>query len=132
MAPSKNQRRARVALGALFLSASVVHATNRKFFAKLIPSPSMSRYENVIDPGTEVVLAVIGLTMFVPGFQMVARLLPTAFLVPTFPAAINQVRHPERMKELGLPPIVVAARIPVQAGVLALVWWATRRPVLDD
>jgi hypothetical protein len=39
-------------------------------------------------------------------------------LLPTFSEAVNLVRHPERMKALGIPPKLALARIRVQAGVL--------------
>jgi uncharacterized membrane protein len=69
--------------------------------------------------------------MFIPRLRVLARWINLAMLVPTLPAAIDQTRHPDRMRELGLNPKAVAARIPVQMLVAALTWWATR-PLSDD
>jgi uncharacterized membrane protein len=67
-----------------------------------------------------------GLTFFDARLRNVARWSSIALLVPTFPEAFRQVREPERMKALGLPPRVAGARIVAQAAVLGIVWWSTQ------
>ena len=46
-------------------------------------------------------------------------------LVPTLYAAIDQVRHPDRMRALGVPPQLTPVRVVAQILVIALLWWAT-------
>jgi hypothetical protein len=52
-------------------------------------------------------------------------------LVPTLPAAIDQINHPEVLRKAGIPPQLAPVRVVVQTLVAALTWWATR-PLPND
>lgn len=99
------KQRSRFALGVIFLGIAVLHRTKRDFFAKLVPA-RLSRYATTVDTATELVMAASGVSFLVPTLRPVARYLPTSMLVATLPAAIDQVRHPEAMREVGVPPVL--------------------------
>jgi uncharacterized membrane protein len=105
----------------------VLHFQKRELFGQLVPTP-LAKYEREVDLGTEALMAASGVCFLVPGLHRVARRLTLGFLVPTFPAAFAQARHPEKTRELGIPTALVVARIPAQAAMCAWIWWATRSP----
>lgn len=125
MNPNDRKRLARRVLGTAFTGAGIAHFTHAEFFANLVPA-SLARYRREINWATGVYQTAGGLTFFDVRLRTVARWSSIALLVPTFPEAFRQVREPERLKALGLPPRLAAARIVAQAAVLGLVWWSTQ------
>jgi uncharacterized membrane protein len=115
----------RILLGVMFGGAGIAHFTKREFFDQLVPA-WLARYRTPISVATGIIQLVGSVTMFIPRLRAVARWSNIGLLVPTFPAAFDQVRHPDRMRELGIPPALVIARIPAQMLVIAVTWWATR------
>ena len=130
MTTSHPARRARILLGTAFTGAGIAHVVKHEWFEQLVPD-SLSQWRKPISAVTAVIQFVGGISMFVPRLRVIARWTNLAMLVPSLPAAIDQTRHPDRMRALGLNPKAVAARIPVQMGVAALTWWATQ-PLPDD
>jgi uncharacterized membrane protein len=122
--------KARVLLGTAFTGAGIAHVVKHEWFEKLVPE-SLSQWRKPISAVTAVIQFVGGISMFVPRLRVIARWVNLMMLVPTLPAAIDQTRHPDRMRELGLNPKAVAARIPVQMLVVTATWWATR-PLPND
>jgi hypothetical protein len=55
-----------------------------------------------------------------------ARWANLAMLVPTLPAAADQINHPDVLRKAGIPPALAPVRVVVQTLVAALTWWATR------
>lgn len=124
-------RNARVLLGMAFSGAGIAHVVKHEWFEQLVPDV-LSQWRKPISAATAVVQILSGISMFIPRLRAFARWSTVGLLVPTLPAAFDQTRHPERMRELGLNPKTVAARIPAQMLVVALAWWATRPPPIDQ
>lgn len=120
------RRRSRM-IGAAFLGAAVIQATNRETFANLVPD-QMAEHKGTFQGGMTVGLAGIGLSFFAPRLRQVSRWAPTAVLVSTLPAAIQQVREPERLERVGLPPQLAPVRVIAQLLMIAGIWRATRKP----
>lgn len=129
--PSTARRRSQIALGTIFTGVSVFHFLKRDFFAKLVPAP-LRKYEREVDYATEALMATAGMCFWIPKTSHVARWMTTAILVPTFPSAIGQVRHPEQLEKVGLPPKVAPVRVVAQLGMLTWIWWATKRPAATN
>lgn len=77
---------------------------------------------------TQVLLGVAGISFLAP-LRLLVRVAALGVLVSSLLEAVNQVRQPDRMGEAGVQPRVAAARIPVQLAVIAVVLYATRRPI---
>lgn len=129
MTTSDPADKVRIMLGAAFTGAGIAHVVKHEWFEQLVPEP-LSQWRKPISAITAVIQFIGGISMFIPRLRTVARWTNLAMLVPTLPAAIDQTRHPDRMRELGLNPKAVAARIPVQILVASLTWWSTH-PVAD-
>ena len=85
----------------------------------------MQKYQAPVQAGTRVVLGVAGVSFLVPPLRPVARWTAIPMLVASLPEAVNQVRHPEQMREAGVPPQLTPVRVAVQCLVIAAVWRAT-------
>jgi uncharacterized membrane protein len=125
MQPTGRARVARRILGVLFTGAGVAHFTHSSFFAGLVPE-RLATYRREINLGTGVYQTVGGLGFFFPRGRNLARWSALTLLVSTLPAAVGQVRDPERLRALGVPPQVTPVRVVAQVLMIALVWWATR------
>lgn len=119
-------RALRIGLAALFGGAAVLHTRNRPLFESLVPA-SLRRYSEEVNLVSEATLVAIGTGVLVRPLRRPGRWVATALLLGSLPEALNQVREPDRMKALGLPQPAVIARVPVQLGVLALIWIATQK-----
>jgi uncharacterized membrane protein len=116
---------ARVLLGTAFTGAGIAHILKHPWFEGLVPKP-LARWRKPISAITAVMQIVGGLSMFVPRLRSVARWTNLAMLVPTLPAAADQIRHPESLRQAGVPPQLAPIRVVVQALVVVLTWWATQ------
>lgn len=116
---------ARRVLGVLFTGAGLAHFTHASFFTGLVPD-RLGSYRREINTGTGVYQTAGGLAFFSPRRRGLARWSALSVLVPTLPAAIDQVRDPERMRKLGVPPALTPLRVAAQIAMIGLVWWATR------
>lgn len=117
-------------LGVLFTGAGVAHFTNASFFTSLVPE-SLGNYRREINLGTGIYQTAGGLAFFSPRRRNLARWSALSVLVPTLPAAVGQVRDPEGMRKLGVPPQLTPVRVVVQVAMIGLVWWATRPDAPD-
>lgn len=122
---------ARRILGVLFTGAGVAHFTNVSFFTSLVPE-NLAKYSNQINTGTGIYQTAGGLAFFFPEDRHLARWSALAILIPTLPAAIQQVREPERMRALGVPPRLTPVRVAAQILMAGLVWWATSSDTKPD
>jgi uncharacterized membrane protein len=118
-------RKARILLGTTFTGAGIAHVVKHEWFEQLVPE-SLSQWRKPISAVTAVIQFVGGVSMFVPRLRVVARWTNLAMLVPTLPAAIDQINHPEVLRKAGIPPQLAPVRVVVQTLVAALTWWATR------
>lgn len=115
----------RLALGTAFTAAGVAHLVKHEWFEQLVPE-SLAQWRKPISAITAVAQIVGGVTMFIPRLRSVARWTNLAMLVPTLPAAADQIRDPETLRRVGIPPQFAPVRVVVQTLVAALTWWSTR------
>jgi uncharacterized membrane protein len=80
---------------------------------------------------TGVARTVGAITMFVPRLRAVARWTNLGLLVPTLPTAVAQTTQSDRMRELGIPPALVIARIRPDAPRRGILENATPDPALS-
>lgn len=118
-------RRARIVLGTAFTGAGIAHIIKRQWFESLVPE-QLSQWRKPISAVTAAIQIVGGIAMFVPRLRLLARWVNMAMLVPTLPAAADQINHPEMLRRAGIPPALAPVRVVVQAVVATLTWRATR------
>ncbi|MBE9404996.1 hypothetical protein IOE58_12665 [Brachybacterium sp. Marseille-Q2903] len=127
MTTARTHRTLSRVIGAAFLGAAAIQATNKETFSNLVPD-QLADHKETIQGGMTVGLAGIGLSFFVPRLRQVSRWAPTAVLVSTLPTAIQQVREPEQLEGVGLPPQLAPVRVIAQLLMIAGIWRATRKP----
>lgn len=120
-----SDRNARMLLGAAFTAAGIAHVIKHEWFEGLVPQP-LAQWRKPISAVTAVIQIVGGVSMFIPKLRTVARWTNLAMLVPTLPAAADQINHPEVLRQAGIPPRLAPVRVVVQTLVAALTWWATQ------
>lgn len=125
MTTTDSTRKVRTLLGVAFAGAGIAHFVKRDFFDQLVPE-SLAAYRTPINVVTGVLQTVGAITMFVPGLRAFARWTNLALLVPTLPPAVNQVRHPETLRRVGIPPQPAPVRVVAQLLVIAATWHVTR------
>lgn len=121
-------RNTRTVLGVVFAGAGIAHFTHYEFFNQLVPE-SLAGYATAINVATGIIQISGAVTLFIPRLKNVARWSNLALLVPTLPAAINQIWHPESLEKLGVPPQLAIVRVFAQLGIIGVVWRATRAVV---
>lgn len=123
-------RKTRVLLGIAFTGAGIAHIARSEWFEQLVPE-SLSRWRTSIGAVTAAVQISSGLSMFSRRTRRFARWSTVGLLVPTLPAALDQINHPEVLREAGVPPALAPVRVVAQVVVIAAAWWATQ-PCADD
>ena len=122
--------KARVLLGTAFTAAGIAHIVKHEWFEQLVPEP-LSQWRKPISALTAVIQILSGIAMFTPRMRIVARWSTIGLLVPTLPAAADQINHPDVLRNAGIPPTLARLRVVAQTLVAALAWWATRAPAND-
>ena len=130
MTTSDPTLKARIVLGTAFTGAGIAHVVKHEWFEQLVPEP-LFQWREPISAVTAVIQFVGGISMFIPRLRAVARWTNLAMLVPTLPAAVDQINHPEVLRKAGIPPQLAPVRVVVQTVVAALTCWATR-PLPSD
>lgn len=123
-------RKARFLLGTAFTGAGIAHVAKREWFEQLVPE-SMARWRRPIGTITAAIQIVSGISMFSRRTRGLARWTTVGLLVPTLPAAADQINHPETLRKAGVPPVLAPVRVVAQILVVVLAWWATK-PAQDD
>lgn len=125
MTTTDSAHRLRTLLGLAFAGAGIAHFLRRDFFDQLVPE-SLAAYRAPINVVTGILQVVGAITMFVPRLRAAARWTNLALLVPTLAPAVNQIRHPETLRRVGIPPQLAPVRVVAQLLVIAATWHATR------
>lgn len=123
MAPK--QARTAKGLGALFLSAGVVQLTHRELFEELVPA-RFTRHAGAIQEVTQAALVGVGVSFLIPKLHPVARWGSIGLMAAGLVTAVSHVANPQQTDRLGLPRGVVPACVPIQIGVVAAAWHATK------
>ena len=115
------RQRSRALLGVMFVVAGLNHFRQTRFYERMMPDYLPAHHELVVISG----LAEIGLGLLalVPGARLPTRWGLVALLLAVFPANINMALQPERFPSIPQP--LLWARLPVQALLIAVIWWAT-------
>ena len=110
------------ALGFIFLwfaIGGVAHFLVTGFFLKIIPPGLPLRLEAVYISGVFELLGAAGL--LIPKLRRAAALGLFALIIAVTPANIYMWMHPELFP--AVPEILLALRLVLQIGLLAMVWW---------
>jgi uncharacterized membrane protein len=112
-------------LGAVFILAGLNHFLQPRFYTAMMPDYLPAHGALVAASGyAEIALGALAL---VPGQERLARWGLTALLVAIFPANLNMAVHADRFR--AIPPALLWLRLPLQAALIAWVWWATQTQV---
>ena len=108
-------------LGALFIVAGLNHFLQPRFYLAMMPDYLPAHRELVAASGYAEI--ALGALTFVPGARRLTRWGLIALLLAVFPANLHMALHPERFGRI--PPVLLWVRLPLQAVLIAWVWWAT-------
>ena len=111
-------------LALLFVGAGVMHFVRPEPFVRIVPRVLPAPEALVFWSGVFEILGGIGL--LVPALRVWAGWGLIALLVVVFPANVNMALHPEWFPKV--PVWALWARLPLQAVLIAWVWWATVAP----
>ncbi|MCW2960774.1 MAG: hypothetical protein JWM25_671 [Thermoleophilia bacterium] len=115
---SQMRRLLRLLLATGFIAAGVLHFVRPRAFVRIVPEWLPAPERLVAISGLAEVLGGVGL--LVPATRPVARFGLASLLVAVFPANVEMLVHRDRAGG-GLPPWLLAARLPVQPLLVAAV-----------
>ncbi len=101
------------------IGVGIDHFAAPEFFVRIVPDWLPAHLMLVWISGFFEALG--GLGLLVPRVQRAASIGLCALYVAVFPANINMVVHPELGH--GIATWLLWARLPLQIGIIALVWW---------
>ena len=109
-------------LALLFVGAGVLHFVRPEPFVRIVPDWLPAARALVFWSGVFEVLGGLGLLL--PATRVWAGWGLIALLVAVFPANVHMALHPDLFP--GIPVWALWARLPLQAVLLAWVWWAAQ------
>jgi uncharacterized membrane protein len=109
-----------VVLGMFFIAAGANHFVHPGFYTRIVPSWLPSARLLVATSGACEMLG--GLGVFFPVTRRAAGVGLIALLVAVFPANVQMAQHPELYADIG-SAAAFYARLPIQAVLIAWVWW---------
>lgn len=115
----------KIGLGFIFLwfaIGGVAHFLVTDFFLKIIPPELPLRLEAVYISGVFELLGAAGL--LIPKLRRAAGLGLFLLIIVVTPANIYMWLHPELFP--AVPEVLLALRLVLQIGLLALAWWSTK------
>lgn len=118
------QRISRSLLALLLIAAGVLHFLNTPFYVRIVPPYLPFPRALVYISGMFEILGGVG--VLIPRFRRWAGYGLIALLIAVFPANIHMAVNYERIAGLDLDPLLLWLRLPLQAMLLAWVWWCTR------
>lgn len=114
----------RASLGLVFIAAGANHFARPRMYQAIMPDYLPWHAQLVALSGyAEVLLGVVAL---IPRLRRLARWGLIALLLAVFPANLHMAAHPQRYA--AIPRWLLWARLPLQAVLIAWVWWCTAPP----
>ena len=110
-------------LAAIFVTAGVFHFVRPVPFERIVPPFLPFPRALVYISGVAEIAG--GLALLVPQLRPWAGLWLIALLIAVFPANLYMALAPERAG-LGIAPVWLWLRLPMQIVLIAAVWWTTR------
>lgn len=110
-------------IATLFISAGVLHFVRPSFFTRIVPPFLPDPLLLVQVSGVAEILGGVG--VLVPAVRLHAGYGLIALLIAVFPANVYMLVAAERVG-MGIAPIWLWLRLPLQLVLIAWVWWATR------
>ena len=108
-------------VAAAFVAAGVLHFTHTELYVRIMPPYVPWHRAMVLLSGACEIAG--GLGVLVPRVRRWAGVGLIALLVAVFPANLHMALSPERF---GVSPTLLWLRLPLQALLVAWVWWSTR------
>lgn len=121
----RSVHRSPIPLAVLFTLAGTLHFTHPRFYLAIMPPYLPWHRELIYISGAAEIAG--GLAALSPQLRPWARWWLIALLVAVFPANVHTTIHPEQVRGLDVSPVVLWARLPLQAVFIAWVWSATSR-----
>jgi uncharacterized membrane protein len=115
--------RARLLLGATFITTGVLHFLRPRVFEAIVPDYLPAHRELVYASGAAELAGGVGVLH--PATRRVAGWWLIATLVAVFPANVEMAMHAERFKHF--PPAALWARLPMQGVLIAWAWLTAAR-----
>jgi uncharacterized membrane protein len=109
-------------LAGVMVLVGILHFATPQFFVKIVPDYLPAHAALVMVSGVFEMLG--GLGLLVPRVRGLASYGLVALYVAVFPANVNMVVHPELGGDM--PVWLLWARLPLQAGLIALALWVGR------
>ena len=109
-------------LAAGFVLAGINHFINSQFYVRMMPPFLPAHLFLVYLSG--VFQIALGILLTVRRFSPLAAWALIALLIAVFPANVFMARHPELFSEFS--PAALYLRLPLQAVIIALIYWSTR------
>ncbi len=116
----------RVVLAVFFIGAGVLHFLRPSAYVRIVPPGLPYPFALVYLSGACEVLGGGG--VLVPRLRRAAGWGLIALLVAVFPANVYMALADVQFAALSLPPLLLWLRLPLQAVLIAWVYWCTRGP----
>jgi uncharacterized membrane protein len=110
-------------IAVIFVAAGVLHFVRPRVYARIIPPFFPFPLALVYISGVAEVLG--GLGVLAPSLRVWAGFWLIALLVAVFPANLYMALAPEKAG-MGIAPVWLWLRLPLQFVLIAWVWWATQ------
>ncbi len=109
-------------IAALFVTAGVLHFVRPTFFSRIVPPALPYPLALVYISGVAEILGGVG--VLVPSVRLWAGYGLIALLIAVLPANVYMAWAADRVG-MGIAPVWLWLRVPLQFVLIALVWWAT-------
>jgi uncharacterized membrane protein len=106
-------------IAAAFAAAGTLHFASPGFYLRIMPAYLPWHHALVLVSGAAEIAGGVG--VLVPRLRRAAGIGLIALLVAVFPANLEMALHPGRF---GISPVLLWLRLPLQAVLIAWVWWA--------
>jgi uncharacterized membrane protein len=111
-----------ILIGLAFVAAGVLHFVRPGLYVRIIPPFLPFPLALVYISGIAEIVGGIG--VLVPSLRPLAGIGLVALLIAVFPANLYMAFSPDRAG-LGIAPVWLWLRLPIQLVLIAWVWWAT-------